>query len=72
MARYFFVLVARTIIIPDPHGEEWATLEEAKAAAIQAAHDLAVGKLPAQVSGHRIVVQDETGVQLFEAPLRII
>lgn len=69
MARYFFSLVdGRTIA--DTDGEDHASLDTAKAAAIQAAHDLARNKPPTQITGFYVSVTDEDGKEVFRTPLR--
>jgi hypothetical protein len=69
MTRYFFTLTNGKRV-RDPDGEEFASLDAAKAAATQAARDFAHNKPSSEIDGHYISVADESGAEVFRAALR--
>ena len=69
MARYFFNLTNGSSTINDSDGEELPDMKSAKAAAVQAASDLARNKPLAQIARAYVCVTDEQGKEVFRTPL---
>jgi hypothetical protein len=71
MSRYFFNLkLAGVKTIPDTDGQDFASLDAVKAAAIQVAQDIAHNKSPPEIDGLYISITDESGKEVFRTPLR--
>ncbi len=68
MARYFFNLTNGKTI-RDTDGEEYASLDAAKASAIHIAHEIGRNKQPGEINAVYISMTDEDGREVFRAPL---
>ena len=68
MARYFFHL-SGAFPIEDDAGEDFATREEAIAAAERSARELAAHREPAQLHGQVLRVVDEAGEEIASLKL---